>query len=424
MPKGWNSTVCTVPGTSRLLTSALLKGGRMKATASTITIASDPTSPKFQPVSEARGTRRIRQWSLRATKLRRSRMVAASASQSAVRKYMSGLVSLSTSTARIDPLGRRAARPCRRRKVHQAVHSPVATVQARITTSTSRSQPSRWRKARSGVSWRRRRISRLPSSARSRTTPKASRAPAAAIARTSRVPLEIDHPPLRRGLEVVRRTHHPPAQRLVPAADLGQARLRAAEPARVEVDHQVAMAANAQIEKGLDPGGVARGGYDDGAAPGAPVLALRLEQAGQGVGPVRLGQGELLQQALTLLITARGLDQVQRPVVGDESHGGAPAQSAVGDRGGQADRVLQRRVGSLTGVDAGLEVEHDPGIAALPGLEAPAHETPQPGRGGPVDPLEAVGGNVLADGGGVGREIDQAPPGLLVSGHAGRQRLE
>src|SRR5207248_7539304 len=52
------------------------------------------------------------------------------------------------------------------------------------------------------------------------------------------------------------------------------------------------------------------------------------------------------------------------------------------------------------------------------------HETPQPGRGGPVDPLEAVGGNVLADGGGVGREIDQAPPGLLVSGHAGRQRLE
>ena len=137
MPKGWNSTVCTVPGTSRLLTSALLKGGRMKATASTITIASDPTSPKFQPVSEARGTRRIRQWSLRATKLRRSRMVAASASQSAVRKYMSGLVSLSTSTARIDPLGRRAARPCRRRKVHQAVHSPLATTSATRPASRS-----------------------------------------------------------------------------------------------------------------------------------------------------------------------------------------------------------------------------------------------------------------------------------------------
>src|SRR5207248_10811936 len=142
---------------------------------------------------------------------------------------------------------------------------------------------SRWRKARSGVSRPRRRISRLPSWARSRTTPNASRAPAAAIARTSRVPLEIDHPPLRRGLEVVRRTDHPPAQRLVPAADLGQARLRAAEPARVEVDHQVAMAANAQFEKGLDPGGVARWGYAVGDASGGPVVELRLEHGDHGV---------------------------------------------------------------------------------------------------------------------------------------------
>src|SRR5437867_2219335 len=57
-------------------------------------------------------------------------------------------------------------------------------------------------------------------------------------------------------------------------------------------------------------------------------------------------------------------------------------------------------------------------------LEATAHQPAQPGRRGPVDPLHAVGWDVLSNRGGIWRDVEHAAAQLLIPGGARRQRIQ
>ena len=150
IPNGWIASGFIVPGIRAALMSLLLKGGSSrKAMTRMAAVASMPTSPKVQPVSAARGRRRVRHPSLRATKFSRSKTAAAAVSQMSVKSVRPGLVSLMISTARMVPEGSSATSPLRRKNTHQLVHSPVATnISSRLI---SRSVLVRFGSARSHV---------------------------------------------------------------------------------------------------------------------------------------------------------------------------------------------------------------------------------------------------------------------------------
>src|ERR1700736_5919175 len=301
----------------------------------------------------------------------------------------------------------------------------AATVHPISSASTSSSPVLRKSNAASTRPARRTRRVRRPSSYFARKSPAAQAAPTPATNRRKIVPgLTCGNPFLRGELELARPTDDPPVDRLPPAAGRRQRWLAAAKSPRIEVDDQAALAANAQVEQRLEPLFI-RGGRDhDQAAAMPPLLPLRVEQGGERDGTVGLRQREMLEELLLLLFAAGGLDHAEPAVVADQADGAATPQRGIRDRGRHAHGVLEGGFRRLAGVDGGLQVEHDPGIAALAGFEAAAHEPTQARRRGPVNALDAVGRHVLPNGGGVRGDVEHPPAQLFVAGGTGGQRIE
>ena len=92
-------------------------------------------------------------------------------------------------------------------------------------------------------------------------------------------------------------------------------------------------------------------------------------------------------------------------VVGDEADLAAAAVHLRSHRGGEADRVLDGGVLTVTKVHSAVEVEQDPQVGGQRLLEGLGHQSLVLGRQRPVDAAEAVAGGVVAHASCLGRVV-------------------
>src|SRR5256885_17075685 len=104
---------------------------------------------------------------------------------------------------------------------------------------------------------------------------------AATSSRTIVAGLTCGNSSLLRKLQIVSPTDDPPVDRLTPATGGSQGRLAATKAARIQIDHQAALATHPEIEQRLEPVFIGGGGGDAQLAPTAPHLPLRGVSGGQ-----------------------------------------------------------------------------------------------------------------------------------------------
>src|SRR5256886_11259233 len=154
---------------------------------------------------------------------------------------------------------------------------------------------------------------------------------AATSSRTIVPGLTCGNPSRRRKLQTVSATDDPPVDRLTPATGGSQGRLASTKAARIQIDPQAALAAHPEIEQRLEPVFIGGGGDDDQPAAMAPLLPLRVEQGGQRDRAIGLGQGEMLEELLLLLLAAGRLDHAQPAVIAHQADGAAAPQCGIRD---------------------------------------------------------------------------------------------